>query len=100
MKIYVASSWRCEYQPSVVQVLRLADHEVYDFRNPAKGDRVFHWSEIDDMWQTWEPDEYRHALTHRVAERGLMLEKCEPELMYKMAKAICLSVAELLGELA
>ena len=33
-KIYVASSWRNEYYPEVVEKLREAGHEVYDFRNP------------------------------------------------------------------
>jgi hypothetical protein len=31
-KIYVASSWRNEYYPEVVEKLREAGHEVYDFR--------------------------------------------------------------------
>ena len=34
MKIYVASSWRNERQPDVVQALRNAGHDVYDFRHP------------------------------------------------------------------
>ena len=34
MHIYVASSWRNTYYPEVVQALRDAGHEVYDFRNP------------------------------------------------------------------
>lgn len=32
MKVYVASSWRNEVYPEVVEVLRQAGHEVYDFR--------------------------------------------------------------------
>ena len=32
MHIYVASSWRNTYYPEVVQALRDAGHEVYDFR--------------------------------------------------------------------
>ena len=35
MHIYVASSWRNTYYPEVVQALRDAGHEVYDFRNPT-----------------------------------------------------------------
>ena len=38
MKIYVASSWRNERHPGVVELLRIAGHEVYDFRNPEDGD--------------------------------------------------------------
>ena len=40
-KIYVASSWRNEYYPEVVEKLREAGHEVYDFRNPPSGDPGF-----------------------------------------------------------
>jgi len=135
-KIYVASSWRCEYQPSVVMLLRAAGHEVYDFRNPAEGNHGFHWSEIDKAWEKWDRKTYRDALRDPVAEEGftldydamkwadtcvlvlpcgrsahleagyfvgarkglhiLITDKCEPELMYKMATSICLSVDEIL----
>jgi len=67
-KIYVASSWRNEIQPEVVQALRNAGHEVYDFRNPKEGDNGFHWSEIDPDWQGWTPEKYRDCLNHPVAE--------------------------------
>ncbi|WP_319533399.1 hypothetical protein [uncultured Cohaesibacter sp.] len=43
-RIYVASSWRNEYQPSIVEYLRLKGHEVYDFRNPPNGVPGFAWS--------------------------------------------------------
>lgn len=43
MKIYVASSWRNEIQPVVVEVLRGLGHDVYDFRD-ADG---FHWRDVD-----------------------------------------------------
>ena len=42
-RIYVASSWRNTYQPGIVAALRLAGHEVYDFRNPAPGQKGFAW---------------------------------------------------------
>lgn len=70
MKIYVASSWRNGYQQAVVAYLRTMGHEVYDFRNPAPGDRGFSWSEIDPNWKAWTPTEYREALKHPVAARG------------------------------
>lgn len=70
-RIYVASSWRNEHQPLVVQRLRGAGHEVYDFRNPAKGNTGFHWSDIDPGWQAWSPEEFREALQHPVAQDGL-----------------------------
>ena len=70
MRIYVASSWRNERQPSVVFDLRAAGHEVYDFRNPRAGDQGFHWSEIDKAWQMWDAKTYREALSDPVAEAG------------------------------
>jgi hypothetical protein len=70
MKIYVASSWRNEYQPQVVQILRNSGHEVYDFRNPPNGDKGFAWSDIDPNWQSWNTDDYKSALTHPRAEEG------------------------------
>lgn len=36
MKLYVASSWRNERQPEVVERLRKAGHEVYDFRRSGE----------------------------------------------------------------
>ena len=47
-KIYVASSWRNPYFPEVVEALRAAGHEVYDFRNPPHGGAGFHWTDIDE----------------------------------------------------
>lgn len=69
-RIYVASSWRNEYQPDVVAVLRQAGYEVYDFRHPRPDNDGFQWSEIDPAWQVWDPERYRAALDHPVAERG------------------------------
>lgn len=69
-RIYVASSWRNEHQPLVVAALRGAGHEVYDFRNPAPGNRGFAWSQIDPAWQAWTTEQYRAALTHPIAASG------------------------------
>ena len=70
MKVYVASSWRNEFQQEVVQRLRDNSHEVYDFRNPTEGDNGFHWSEIDKYWESWQPYEYVKHLNHPIAEAG------------------------------
>lgn len=70
MNIYVASSWRNEQQPKVVDAIRDIGHRVYDFRNPRVGDKGFHWSEIDIGWQTWTPLNYRDALRHPIAKAG------------------------------
>ena len=47
-KIYVASSWRNEYQQTVVEFLRQQGHEVSDFKNPPHGNGGFAWSDIDE----------------------------------------------------
>lgn len=70
MKIYVASSWRNEFQPAVVEVLRSMGHEVYDFRNPEKGNHGFSWSQIDPNWENWTSEEYVKALEHPIAVEG------------------------------
>lgn len=69
-RIYVASSWRNDRQPAVVEALRKCGHMVYDFKNPRPGDNGFHWTEIDGGWQSWTPEQYRDALDHPVAKRG------------------------------
>lgn len=70
MKIYVASSWRNYLQPAVIIALRRCGHEVYDFKNPAPGNKGFAWSSIDPNWESWTPDEYRKALQHPIAVEG------------------------------
>lgn len=138
MKIYAASSWRNVLQPSLVDHLRLAGHEVYDFRNPGSGDKGFSWSEIDPEWKAWDRSVFREKLLHPIAERGfqndwgamewaeagvlimpcgrsahieagyfvgakkplfILLADGEPELMYKMATRLCLTIDELLSAL-
>lgn len=68
--IYVASSWRNNIQPSVVERLRLEGYDVYDFRHPVSGDDGFHWSEIDPAWESWTSQQFTEALNHQQAERG------------------------------
>lgn len=69
-KIYVASSWRNNYQQDVVRALRGAGHEVYDFKNPRPNDYGFQWSEIDPDWQDWNTIEYFECLKHPIADSG------------------------------
>ena len=68
MNIYVASSWRNDYQPMVVKALRKVGYEVYDFKSPKGDDYGFHWSEIDGGWQKWNFEEYINALNHPLSE--------------------------------
>ena len=68
LKVYVASSWRNEFQPGVVAALKADGHEVYDFKD-SDG---FHWSEVDPDWQKWPEDipKYLNGLNHPRAFRG------------------------------
>ncbi len=71
MRIYVASSWRNERQPVVVEALRGANHDVYDFRNPAPGDHGFSWRQCcdDDRSALENPQRFRdEVLTHSIAK--------------------------------
>lgn len=70
MKIYVASSWRNEQQPLIINKLKTEDYDVYDFRNPTDENHGFHWSEIDSNWKNWTMAEYKKCLTHPIAECG------------------------------
>ncbi len=67
--VYVASSWRNDIQPAVVELLRANDIACYDFKNP-EGSTGFSWSEIDPDWQTWTAEQYVGALQHPRAIRG------------------------------
>lgn len=71
MKLYVASSWRNDLQPSIVSDLRAQGHEVYDFRHPPGGDHLgFSWSDVDPEWTSWTPEQYVAALGHPIAVAG------------------------------
>jgi len=75
-RIYVASSWRNQRQPKIVEVLRDDGHAVYDFRNPDHGLGGFAWSQIDPNWKSWSPIEYRDHLTRSsVAAHGFMTDQ-------------------------
>jgi len=46
MYVYVASSWRNPKQPHVVDTIRRAGFEAYDFRNPRPGSHGFSWRDV------------------------------------------------------
>lgn len=69
LSIYVASSWRNEYYSTVVELLREAGHDVYDFRNPPSGDPGFKWKSIDSDYLDWPPEKFREMLQHPYAIR-------------------------------
>jgi hypothetical protein len=78
MRVYVASSWRNEFQSDVVTALREDGHEVYDFKGPGdgfgagEGPGGFGWSEVDPSWKGWIEDvpSYLAALNHPRAIEG------------------------------
>jgi len=74
MKIYVASSWRNDHQPAVVKSLQAVGHDIYDFRHPSPENDGFHWSEIDEFWQDWLPDQYFDSLKHPLAVNGFRFD--------------------------
>jgi hypothetical protein len=76
--VYVASSWRNDWQPLVVSALRELDVPHYDFRNPPNG-TGFSWREVKSTTDPgipgkgsdWEPVEtYIQMITHPRAVAG------------------------------
>lgn len=74
-KIYLASSWRNEFQPRVLAQLREEGFEVYDFRNPEPGNDGFSWKQIDpDLHDKLTADRLRKVLAHPIACAGFKLD--------------------------
>lgn len=74
-RIYVASSCRNERQENVVNVLRLAGHQVYDFKNPLYN-TGFSWNLIDPDWKKWNLHDYRTVLqANSTVARGFLSDK-------------------------
>jgi len=67
MKIYVASSWRNRQQPKVVEALKSAGHDVYDFRN---ADTAFRWSDVSLGWHNFDADRMQEALGHEIVQEA------------------------------
>lgn len=75
LRIYLASSWRNEYQPTALAALRAVGHEVYDFRNPAPGNTGFGWKQCDpELKENLTADRMRRVLGHPVAQAGFDLD--------------------------
>ena len=77
MKIYVASSWKNAHQQKVVEVLRSAGHEVYDFRKPRAGNDGFSWQQVDPTYQRGlhvPAEHWRRLVDHPVALEGHALD--------------------------
>lgn len=81
-RIYVASSWRNPGQPAIVEALRAAGHEVYDFRNPAPGNKGFAWRDCGGEAATEGPGtgartipSYLEAIRSPRAAEGFAFDK-------------------------
>lgn len=73
--IYVASSWRNTFQPTVIKALRAANLECYDFRNPADGLTGFEWREVEPSWGLnveagVTAESYLRGLAHPISRLG------------------------------
>ena len=71
LRIYMASSWRNEYQPEVVERLSGARHLVYDFKARHE---YFHWRDIDADWEAWDGQALIEALDHCLPRRSFQLD--------------------------
>lgn len=69
MNLYVASSWRNQKYPAVLEALRGAGHTFYDFRNPPES-AGFSWREIEPGWEKWSAARFREMLEHPDAKAG------------------------------
>jgi hypothetical protein len=85
-RIYVASSWRNAHQPAIVEALRAAGHEVYDFRNPAPGQKGFAWRDCGGIAASDGPGtgattipSYLEAIKSDRAAEGFAVDKAALE---------------------
>jgi nucleoside 2-deoxyribosyltransferase len=74
-RIYLASSWRNPTQPAVLAALRNAGHEVYDFRNPAPGQKGFAWSDCETGGGAKTIPSYLEAIRSTRAAESFALDK-------------------------
>lgn len=81
LSIYIASSWRNDFQPDIVTRLRSHGYMVYDFKGPGDGwgggdggPGGFAWSEVDNDWKNWVSDipSYLNGLAHPRSEEGFL----------------------------
>jgi hypothetical protein len=70
VRVYVASSWKNLFQATVVEALRSAGHDVYDFRHPAEGDEGFHWTSVERAPRPWSAELLRDVLLRPIARQG------------------------------
>ena len=62
--IYVASSWRNKFQPTIVERLRADGFDVYDFRNPGPGGTGLDFQEGEHRCTCPLPTQVLEQLAH------------------------------------
>lgn len=76
INIYVASSWRNDFHPRVVEALKAVPcFKVYDYRHPDKDDNGFAWEEIDPNWRDWTAGDLAIGLGHHRARDSFEKDK-------------------------
>lgn len=71
-QIYVASSWKNQTHPLIVDYLKKMGWTVYDFKNPPNKS-AFSWKEVDPNYERGKKisaQEYRRLLASPEAARG------------------------------
>lgn len=71
-RIYVASSWKNDYQPRFVQELRKRGHKVYDFRNPMGRKDSDVWESVTPRFGNFE--QYKRISEVSADDFSLMLD--------------------------
>jgi hypothetical protein len=83
MKIYVCSSWRNPHYPQLLDLLKVAGHLPWDWRNPPTGGHGFKWEDTGAAdykhGGTIRPDQWRKMLGHPVAVAGFASDMCGME---------------------
>jgi hypothetical protein len=78
-RVYVASSWRNQVYESIVERLRLAGHDVFDFRNPVDGSPGFGFSQVDPNYPNWKPADFIEKMSHPVATAAFKRDRAALE---------------------
>lgn len=73
-KVYVASSWRNQHYDRVIEALKIAGHQVWNWREPPTGGNGFGWHQTGQSdYQHGDkipPAQWRDMLQHPTAQVG------------------------------
>jgi hypothetical protein len=71
--VYVATSWKNPFQPTIIKELNGLGIKTYDFRNPEEGNTGFRWTDTG-MDPHCSNEQYLETLLTPVAEHGFKLD--------------------------